>query len=126
MSNLARLLQRELSANLANSANNSPKISNFSKISSTADLKNRAMVSNSLPLSLAQETARREEVLARLRAHPTVKRAFVTRFENDLLIVTLGVRDVGRCELTILAERVRSAQDYAALAKCLDQPEGSA
>jgi hypothetical protein len=46
------------------------------------------------PLTLAQERAR-SEVLAQLEAHPTIRRAFINRFESDVLILTLAIRDVG-------------------------------
>jgi hypothetical protein len=67
-------------------------------------------------MSAAAEAARRD-VLARLQAHPEVQRAFVTRFEGGLLIVTLGIRHVGTCELVIPAERFgqNDPADYAAL-----------
>jgi hypothetical protein len=71
-------------------------------------------------LSPAQESARRQ-VLAELKAHPTVRRAFCTRFEDGALIVTLAIRDVGTCDLLIPAERFDSSKpgDYAALLECL-------
>jgi hypothetical protein len=78
-----------------------------------------------VPLSPAQEAARRD-VLARLVAHPQVRRAFVTRFDGEWLVVTLGVRGVGTCEFQISAERVQSAADWAALLVRLDQAEGQA
>jgi hypothetical protein len=72
------------------------------------------------PLSPAQEAARRQ-VLAELKGHPTVRRAFCTRFEDGALIVTLAIRDVGTCDLLIPAGRFDSSKpnDYAALLGCL-------
>jgi hypothetical protein len=71
------------------------------------------------PLSPVQEAARRQ-VLAKLKNHPTVKRAFCNRFEDGALIITLAIRDVGTCELLIPAERFDSSKlaDYAALLEC--------
>jgi hypothetical protein len=71
------------------------------------------------PLSPVQEAARRQ-VLAKLKNHPTVKRAFCNRFEDGALIVTLAIRDVGTCELLIPAERFDSSKlgNYAALLEC--------
>lgn len=71
-------------------------------------------------MSPIQESARRE-VLAQLAANPTVKRSFVTRFENGTLIVTLAVRGIGTCELLISAERFTrdSLDDYDALLDCI-------
>lgn len=62
--------------------------------------------SGSPALTVVQEAARRE-VLARLEAHPNVERAFVTRWDGEMLIVTLGLRGVGTGELAIPAERIR-------------------
>jgi len=71
------------------------------------------------PLSPAQESARRR-VLAELKAHPTVRRAFCNRFEDGILIVTLAIRSVGTCDLLIPAERFDSKpEDFAALLECL-------
>jgi hypothetical protein len=60
-------------------------------------------------------------VLAQLEAHPTIRRAFINRFESDVLILTLAIRDVGTAELHIPAERFNqnSAADYAALLGCV-------
>jgi hypothetical protein len=71
-------------------------------------------------LSPAQDAARRW-VLAKLKNHPNVKRAFCNRFEDGALIVTLALRNVGTCELLIPAERFDSSkpEDYAALLECL-------
>jgi hypothetical protein len=70
-------------------------------------------------LSPVQEAARRQ-VLAELKSHPTVKRAFCNRFEDGALIITLAIRDVGSCELLIPADRFDSSKlaDYAALLEC--------
>jgi hypothetical protein len=77
-------------------------------------------------LSPVQEAAR-QDVLTQLAANPNVKRAFETRFEDNMLIVTLGVRGIGTCELKIPGERFDpdSLDDYAALVACFDC-EGSA
>jgi hypothetical protein len=77
-------------------------------------------VSDLVPLSATQERAR-QEVLARLEAHPAVRRALVTRFEAGNLIVTLAIRGIGTGELLIPADRFnqRSLTDYDALLKCL-------
>jgi hypothetical protein len=71
-------------------------------------------------LSAAQESARRD-VLARLQAHPAIKRAFVTRWESDALIVTLGVRGIGTCELAIPGARFNRGNlaAHEALLACL-------
>jgi len=77
------------------------------------------------PLTLVKEKAR-AEVLSQLEAHPTIRRAFVNRFEVDgTMIVTLAIRDVGVGELHIPAERFSqsSLDDYGALLECI---EGSA
>jgi hypothetical protein len=78
-------------------------------------------------LSAAQESARRD-VLARLQTHPAINRTFVTRWESDTLIVTLGVRGIGTCELAIPGERFNreSLADYDALLTCLSKAEGHA
>jgi hypothetical protein len=79
------------------------------------------------PLTPAQMAAT-QDVLARLAAHPDVKRAFVTRFEGDTLIVTLAVRGVGTCELAIPGDRFNREDlaDYDALLACLSKAEGHA
>jgi hypothetical protein len=68
------------------------------------------------PLSARQEAASRE-VLAQLEAHPSVHRAFVNRFEDGVLVVTLAIRGVGTGELKIPADRFNhdTLDDYAAL-----------
>jgi hypothetical protein len=78
-------------------------------------------------LSPVQEAARRD-VLAQLGTNPTVKRAFVNRFENGALIVTLAVRGIGTCELSIPAERFNpdSPGDCAALLACIRAGGGNA
>ncbi len=66
--------------------------------------------------------AARRQVLARLKAHPTIKRAFVNRFEPDgTMIVTLAIRGVGTGELKIPAARFNQASldDYSALLGCI-------
>lgn len=77
------------------------------------------------PLSPAQQADRRE-VLARLDGDPTIRRAFVNRFEGDVMIVTLAVRGVGTCDLSIPAETFdrNSLADYQALAACVVGPDG--
>jgi hypothetical protein len=67
--------------------------------------------------------AARRQVLAQLKAHPTIKRAFVNRFEPDgTMIVTLAIRGVGTGELRIPAARFSQASldDYAALLGCIE------
>ena len=73
------------------------------------------------PLAEVQEAARRD-VLARLEADPESKRAFVTRFERDTLIVALAVRAIGTCELSIRPDRFNgtSLADFQTLARCLE------
>ena len=61
-----------------------------------------------------------QEVIARLEAHPDIQRAFVTRHDGGVLVVTLAVRHVGTCELHIAADRVHGPQDWAALIACLE------
>lgn len=77
------------------------------------------------PLTPEQLVAR-EEVLARLEANPAIKRAFVSRWDGDVMIVTLAVRAVGTCELSIPRERLSSLEDYPDLAACIPNAEGSA
>ena len=76
------------------------------------------------PPSAVQEATRRD-VLARLEAHPTVKRAFTTRFEGAVLVVTLALRGVGTCELSIPADRFSrdSLADFDSLLRCLERQE---
>jgi len=45
------------------------------------------------------------EVVAMLRADSNLRYAFVTKHEGDSVIVTLAVRDVAVCDLTIPASR---------------------
>jgi hypothetical protein len=61
-------------------------------------------------------------VLARLEAHPPHKRAFVTRFDGDALIVTLAIRNVGTGELAIPRDRLKRGilGDLRALLGSLD------
>ena len=63
---------------------------------------------NSVPLTAqpAHEIAY-QDVLTRLAAHPEVQRAFEAYFRDDVLIVTLAIRGVGICELSIPASRLR-------------------
>lgn len=82
-------------------------------------------VGNFEGLGPLQEAARQKAV-AHLAEHPQVQRAFVTRTEGDVVIVTLAVRDIGTCELAIPAERLASAADWTDFIRCLDQPEGCA
>jgi hypothetical protein len=139
MSKLAQLLRSAVgAANLANSANPddaSGKVSNISNISSGAspksllpgDLETHAEGSKAATLSSAQAAAR-QEVLAQLEAHPTIKRAFVNRFDEDgTMVVTLAIRGVGTGELLIPADRFHqgSLDDFGALIDCV-QREGDA
>ena len=73
------------------------------------------------PLSPIQMAAR-HQVLAQLDANPAVRRAFTNRFEHGYMIVTLAVRGIGTCELSIAAERFNpaSAADYTALLECME------
>jgi hypothetical protein len=125
MSKLAQFLKSTVgAANPANPANPDDangKISNFSSgVSENSFLPNLDALdeeATAAALSPTQESAR-QQVLAQLAAHPTVKRAFVNRFEADgALVVTLGIRDVGTGELKIPAARFSqdSLDDYAAL-----------
>lgn len=84
----------------------------------------RACHHDAPPLSAASQAAQCD-VLARLEADPTIRRAFVSRFEGDVMILTLAVRDVGMCELAIPAETFDrdSLADYQALAACVGSPE---
>jgi hypothetical protein len=72
-------------------------------------------------LSTVSEAARRD-VLAWLEKHPSAKRAFATRVEGDVLIVTLALRDVGTCELSVPLSRFNPERltDWGALLSCLD------
>jgi hypothetical protein len=72
-------------------------------------------------LSTVQEAGRRV-VLARLEGHPDITRAFVSRFEGDVLVITLAIRGVGTCELSIPPGRFKrdSLSDFDALARCLE------
>jgi len=73
------------------------------------------------PLFPAREPARRE-VIARLKAHPAVTRAFATRWEGGVLIVALAIRGIGTCELAIPADRFNrgSLADFEALLRCVE------
>lgn len=75
-------------------------------------------------LTPAQEAARLD-VLARLEANPDIPRAFVNRWEGDVMILTLAVRGVGTCELSIPRERfgADSVADFDALAACIMNAE---
>jgi hypothetical protein len=72
-------------------------------------------------LSPTQEAAR-QNVLNQLAANPTATRAFVTRFEGDVLVVTIAIRGIGTGEVLIPAERFNpnSLDDYAALIACFE------
>ena len=61
-------------------------------------------------------------MLAQLHRNPDVLRAFVTRFEEGLLIISLAVRGIGTCELSIPADRIDPSNlaDYAALLNCFE------
>lgn len=120
MSHLARLLNAYHAAKAANPANHHSKVSNTSEISS-GSTSDSPVDPWERGLSSAQIEAR-QNVIARLEANPQVQRAFATRFEGDLLVVSLAVRGAGTCELTIPAERVQSADDWAALLVHLDKP----
>jgi hypothetical protein len=76
------------------------------------------------PLTKAQAKAR-QALLARLEAEPDIKRAFVSRWEGDVLLVTLAVRGVGTCELLIPEARFNSnaLADYSLLAACVKDAE---
>lgn len=113
------------SANPANADDASGEISNFSNISSDVsansflpgDLDALAEEATAAALSPTQESAR-QQVLAQLETHPTVKRALVNRFNEDgTMVVTLAIRSIGTGELLIPAERLNqtSLDDYAAL-----------
>jgi hypothetical protein len=75
-------------------------------------------------LSATQESAR-TYVLTRLEACPTLRRAYVTRFEGDALIVTLAIRGVGTCELSVPPDRFNrhDLADFARLDRCLIEPQ---
>lgn len=79
----------------------------------------RELSAEAPPLTPEQEAARRN-VLARLAANPGIRRAFVNRWEGDVMILTLAVRDIGTCELAIPRERFgsNSLADYNVLADC--------
>ena len=66
--------------------------------------------------------ASRQQVLDRLDARPAVDRAFVTRWEGDTLVVMLGLRGIGTCELAIPQERfvAEGLAGHVALLECLD------
>lgn len=81
------------------------------------DLQVDAEESQAATLSPIQEYAR-QQVLAQLEDHPTIRRAFVNRFAADgTVVITLAIRDVGTGELKIPAERFNqdSLDDYGAL-----------
>lgn len=126
MSKLAEFLKSTWTpANPAISANpdeQAPKISNISEISSGISAFSESPASHEpvAPLSSEQEAARRQ-VLADLEANPSVMRTMCNRFEDDKLIVTLAIRDIGTCELLIPAERFDRSKlsNYAALFMCL-------
>jgi hypothetical protein len=78
------------------------------------------------PLTAEQEAAR-QQVLALLAAHATIKRAFCNRFQDGSLIITLAIRGVGTGELLIPAERFnqRTLGDLAALLDCMKDTENA-
>lgn len=65
-------------------------------------------------------------VVAQLEKTPDIERAFVNRWEGDVMIVTLAVRGIGTCELSIPRERfgADSLEDYDRLAACILNAEG--
>lgn len=78
---------------------------------------------NEAPLSPVQEAARRD-VLKQLAANPSVRRAFVNRFNPDeTMVLTLAIRDIVTGELLIPAERFNQASldDYGALLACIER-----
>jgi hypothetical protein len=77
------------------------------------------------PFSAVQEAARLE-MLAKLAAHPTVERAFATRWEAGALIVTLAIRGIGTGELLIPADRMGrdDLKAYGQLLECLSTSVG--
>ena len=100
---------RANSANPANPDDSRERISSFSNISrgvgENSFLVSTAAEPDDAPLSAAQESARRQ-VLAQLEAHPSIKRAFVNRFNPDgTMVVTLAIRGIGTGELLIPADR---------------------
>ena len=56
------------------------------------------------PVTAAQELAR-QGVLDDLRDLPHVQRALRYRQEGDVVILTVGIRGVGTCELSVPAEK---------------------
>lgn len=110
-----------------------PPVGNFAAYSSPGEGPNadsqtttRAREAEALPpLSPALQAAR-ADVLARLDAAPTIRSAFVNRFEGDVMILTLAVRGVGTCELAIPSERFSRSDlgDYDALAASVTRAEG--
>jgi hypothetical protein len=81
-----------------------------------------AVATGGLPQLSPVEEAARQEVLRRLEIHPDVMRAFVCRFERDVLIVSLAVRGIGTCELSIPRDRFNqnSVAQLGALLRCLE------
>ena len=69
-------------------------------------------------LSAVQEAAR-SEALARLAAQPSVKRAFVSRVEGGIAIISLAIRDLATGELAIPADRL-DLRDLQTLILCLE------
>jgi hypothetical protein len=79
-----------------------------------------------LPALTLEQVAARYSVLAYLDEHPDIRRAFVSRWDGDVMILTLAVRDIGTCELMIAEDRLSSPADYDRLVTCLFDVEGSA
>ncbi len=76
-------------------------------------------------LSVVQEGARRQ-VLAQLKANPSVQRAFVNRFEHGAMIVTLAVRGIGRVNLRSLPNAsVRQASTTTPLCSRASRPRNA-
>lgn len=82
-----------------------------------------AVADRDLPELSAVQESMRLEVLSRLETHPEVVRAFVCRFESDVLIVSLAVCGIGTCELSIPRDRFNqhALTDFAAVLQCLEQ-----
>lgn len=66
----------------------------------------------------------RERAAARVRERlardPRITRAFEGRWRGDVYVLTLGVRDVGLCELAIPRERLTDPADYTRLLTALE------
>lgn len=98
-------------------AGQAPEVAEVATVAASQSQKSDAAADQLTP----ERTKAYQHVLRELEANPAVARTFSTRWESDVLIVTLAVRGVGMCELQISAERFSGSRldDYESLAVCV-------